>query len=632
MNFGFVRVSAVVPASKVADVQGNCDEAIRLIKQAADNHVSVVMFPELNITSYTCGDLFFSRTLIQGAMRGLKRVMEETKMLSITSILGMPVKVGDKLYNCAVVIAGGRILGIVPKTHLPNYNEFYEHRWFAAAEQGNTIDISYLDQQVPFGTDLIFSHADGMRFSIEICEDMWVNHAPAVSHTANGANVIFNLSASNAVVGKSDYIDALIKSRSLVGHCGYVYSSSGANESTTDTLYSGYIVIAENGAILLRNRENSFNSKMEIMDLDIERLSADRLKAENQLLFVENKSYRIIDIPIDSKPFGKLVRTVEPYPFIPKKNQAARMQEIFDIQTFSLAKRLKHAGNASPVIGISGGLDSTLALLVCAKAADLLKMPRSNIIAVTMPGFGTTDRTLTNAHKLMKQLEVTSLEIDIKLACKVHLNDIGLDLSDRSIAYENAQARERTQILMDVANKQGGLVIGTGDLSEMALGWATYGGDHLSMYGVNSGVPKTLVRHLVRWAGENLVHDNAVLLDVLDTPVSPELLPADDDGQISQRTEEIIGHYDIHDFFLYYFIRFGFTPKKMLYLANCAFEGMYRKEQIEDCLKTFISRFFHNQFKRSCLPDGPKIGSVTLSPRADWRMPSDAVKTLWMDW
>lgn len=631
MNFGFVRVGAVVPSGAVADVKGNCHEAINMIKQAAEKDASVVLFPELSITFSSCGDLFFTRNLIEGAIKGLDAILQHTKQLPIVSILGMPVSFQDRLYNCAVVISKGKILGIVPKTYFSK--ESYQHRYFAAWEMEDKIEeVEILSQKVPFGTNLLFKHISGLCFGIEICEDLSANNPPSAFHSASGANIIFNLSANSASAGKNSYIDSLVVSRSLTGQCGYVYTSCGACESTTDLLYSGYIVIAENGKILLQNSQNSFTSKLEVMEIDLQRLSAERLKKKKHCKYIKKLEYKEIEIPFVMKPLEELVRKIEPYPFIPERDQAVQLGEIFDIQAFSLAKRLKHLANPSPVIGVSGGLDSTLALLVCAKAVDILGIPRDKIIAITMPGFGTTKRTYLNAKKLMYQLEVTSMEVDIKLACKMHLEDIGLDLNDHSTAYENAQARERTQVLMDIANKHNGVVIGTSDLSELALGWTTYGGDHISMYSVNSSVPKTLVRHLVRWAGENMIKDSELIVDILDTPVSPELMPTGKDGRITQKTEDIIGNYEIHDFFLYYFIRFGFTPKKLEFLANCAFKGIYDKEVIKNCLNIFISRFFDNQFKRSCMPDGPKVGHIALSPRMDWRMPSDAVKSLWMEW
>lgn len=634
-KYGFVRIATAIPACGVGDVSHNCNEIIKLVKDANEQGVQTIVFPELSVTGYTCADLFFSNTLLTGALQGLNSIANKTRDLDIISIVGLPIFDGVHLLNCAAVIQRGNILGLVPKTYIPNHGEFYEKRWFYSSTDATVSEINICGQNVPLSTNLIFNCGD-MKFAIEICEDMWTSTPPSSMHTLNGANVVFNLSASNAVIGKASYRKMLVKSRSFSSHCAYVFVSAGAGESTTDTLFSGHTVIAENGSILLENTKPSLESKLFFTEIDLERINADRKKSSTFNTHFQNSvPYKIVNTSKISTEFNTLTRSVAQFPFVPRisvdKNE--RMEEIYTILAMSLAKRLKHTGIKTPVIGISGGLDSTLALLIIVKAMDILGLPHDGIVAVTMPGFGTTSRTLENAKHLMRLFGVTSLEISIKDACIQHFKDIGQDINTFDVTYENSQARERTQLLMDIANQRGGLVIGTGDLSELALGWATYAGDHISMYAVNVGVPKTLVRHLVEWIGENVLTGEVqeIILDVLDTPVSPELLPADENGSIAQKTEEILGDYVLHDFFLYYFIRFGFTPEKILFLAKTAFAGVYDDENIKTCLKTFLKRFFNNQFKRSCMPDGPKIGSITLSPRADWRMPSDAEVKLWLE-
>lgn len=634
-NYGFVRVAAAVPVCNVADVSNNCREIVSLIKEAFENKVHVIVFPELSVTGYSCGDLFFSKTLHDASFDGINYILEKTKDLDIISIVGLPVYDGAHLLNCAAVLHKGKILGIVPKTYIPNYGEFYESRWFFSGEKSVLSEIEICSQTIPLGSNLIFD-CGKLKIAVEICEDMWVATPPSAMHALHGANIIFNLSATNAVIGKSSYRKMLVKQRSFTSHCGYVFVSAGAGESTTDTLYSAHALIGENGSLLVDEKQLSFENKVYYTEIDLDRLETDRKKRTTFDSVLESKSiYKAVKVDFEGCKIDSLTRSIARFPFVPRStsDKNERMDEIYTILAFSLAKRLRHTKIKAPVIGISGGLDSTLALLIVVRAMDILKLERKNVIAVTMPGFGTTGRTLENAKQLMNNLGVTSREISIKDACIQHFKDIGHDINNTDVTYENTQARERTQILMDIANQASGLVIGTGDLSELALGWATYAGDHISMYGVNSGVPKTLVRHLVSWIGENVLRGDVqkTILDVLDTPVSPELLPTDSEGEIAQKTEEIIGDYVLHDFFLYYFVRFGFAPDKILFMAKTAFFGEYEEIYIKNCLKTFLTRFFNHQFKRSCMPDGPKIGSVTLSPRTDWRMPSDAQVNLWIE-
>ncbi|WP_069987346.1 NAD(+) synthase [Massilioclostridium coli] len=628
-NYGFIRIASACPLGRVGDVMYNTTEICNLIDQAVNQQVSLLVFPELSISSYTCGDLLLTSAMKNGVEQAISTIQQHTLEKPITVFVGAPIYESAKLYNCAVVISSGEIKGVIPKTHLPNHGEFYEQRWFDSAKEFCGDSTMLCGEIIPMGTDLLFTMEEAV-IAAEICEDMWVDAPPSIDHVKAGANIICNLSASNAVIGKQNYRRMLVKQRSFSSHCAYVFSSAGICESTTDTLYSGHLLIGENGNILADASQMEFENLLLTADVDLERLSCDRLKSTT---FHLSKSYR--SIPLNHKicSIDQLQRHISQTPFIPasKQNKSERMEEIYHIQALSLAKRLRHTGLKHPVIGISGGLDSTLALLVTVRAMDKLGWDRKNILGITMPGFGTTGRTNSNSKKLMDALGITSKEIDITQACRKHFEDIGHDPSIHDVTYENVQARERTQILLDIANKHGGLVVGTGDLSELALGWATYAGDHISMYGVNAGVPKTLVRHIVAWTGEQMGGEiQKILEDILDTPVSPELLPADKDGKIAQKTEEIIGDYILHDFFLYYFVRFGFTFDKIYYLAKHAFGDTYPKEQIVKCLTTFGKRFFAQQFKRSCLPDGPKIGSVTLSPRADWRMPSDACAALWM--
>ena len=626
MNKGFVRVAVAIPQLRVADTQFNVDKIVDLAQKAEKEKVQVLCFPELCITGYTCADLFFQQQLLSDARKALTDLASRTKKLDIIIIVGLPLKIKNQLFNVAAVLQQGSIKGIVPKTHIPNTGEFYEKRWFASGSLADESAIDFEASSLPFGTNLLFSVAD-FTFAIEICEDLWVPVPPSTQQALHGAEIIFNLSASNDIIGKNEYRRRLIEQQSARCISGYVYASAGTGESTTDLVFGGNGFIAENGSIIATAERFSLESQLVVSEIDIERLNADRIRNSN---FNNNKSdsvYRVISLTPAKSTFDVLNRKINPHPFIPpieSRNESCR--EIFSIQTSGLAKRWMHTKSGNLVIGVSGGLDSTLALLVCVKAADKLGYDRKRIMGVTMPGFGTTKRTYKNAIKLMESLGVTMKEISIKKACLQHFKDIDHDPNQHDITYENTQARERTQILMDLANKHNALVIGTGDLSELALGWATYNGDHMSMYAVNTGVPKTLVRYLVSWAATELNENSQTILkDVLDTPVSPELLPADEKGEIAQKTEDVVGPYELHDFFLYYYVRFGFSPEKILYLAERAFEGSYSEEIIRKWLKVFLRRFYSQQFKRSCMPDGPKVGSINLSPRGDWRMPSDAV-------
>ena len=638
MKYGIIRVAAATPETRVADCSFNTEQIISLLNQAHQQNVEIIVFPELSITSYTCGDLFHQSTLLNEAEYYLSKILHHSQQLSLTAIVGVPVRCSNRLFNAGIVIQHGHILGVVPKSYLPNHNEFYEQRWFSSAFDSEEKEISLCGESVPFGNLLLFKASESnVSFAIEICEDLWTPIPPSSYHCMKGAQLIFNLSASNELIGKQHYRRNLISQQSARTNSAYIYTSAGCGESSTDTVYGGSAFIAENGYILAQNERFSLDSGLIIADVDTERLSHDRY---NNSAFSDHSSfptsyngYKTIFFNCSSDNYTTLLRPITAYPFVPRdKEISERCQEIFSIQTSGLAKRLLHTHSEYVVIGISGGLDSTLALLACAKAFDRIALPRKNITGITMPGFGTTGRTYNNALQLMKSLGISIREIDIKAAVELHFSDIGHETDVTDVTYENSQARERTQILMDVANQLNGLVIGTGDLSELALGWATYNGDHMSMYGVNSGIPKTLVRYLVRWAADYQVDNETrdTLLDILDTPVSPELLPATGNGEISQKTEDIVGPYELHDFYLYYMIRFGFSPTKIFILAKQAFEKLYSPEIIAKWLKVFIRRFFSQQFKRSCMPDGPKVGSINLSPRGDWRMPSDASLRLWI--
>ena len=635
MNYGFVKVAAAVPRVKVADCKFNSERLEGLITIAEGKGVQILTFPEMCITGYTCGDLFAQQLLLEQAEMALIQILNSTRQLDIISILGMPVVVNSTVINAAVVIQKGKILGVVPKTYLPNYKEFYEQRWFTSALQVSENSVRLCGQIVPMGNNLLFETAE-TTFGIEICEDLWATVPPSSSLALQGAEIIFNLSADDEGIGKHNYLCSLISQQSARCISGYVFSSSGFGESTTDVVFAGNGLIYENGYLLARSERFCLEEQLIINEIDVECIRAERRVnttfAANKANCPGKEAIRISTEFVNSKDLN-LTRTFTPHPFVPQGSELnSRCEEIFSIQIAGLAQRLLHTGAKTAVIGISGGLDSTLALLVCVKTFDKLGLSRKDILGITMPGFGTTDRTYHNAIDLMNSLGVSIREISIREACIQHFKDIGHDLNIHDVTYENSQARERTQILMDIANQTWGMVIGTGDLSELALGWATYNGDHMSMYGVNAGIPKTLVKHLVQWVAENGMDETskATLLDIVDTPISPELIPADENGEIKQKTEDLVGPYELHDFFLYYFLRFGFRPSKIYFLAQTAFSGVYDDETIKKWLQTFFRRFFNQQFKRSCLPDGPKVGSISISPRGDWRMPSDASSAAWL--
>lgn len=630
-EYGYVKVGASTLELKVSDTIYNVQMIKKQIDEAVNKNIQIISFPELSITGYTCGDLFNQDILIDKSYEGLKDLVDYSKDKMIVIIVGAPIKCENKLYNCAVVINNGKILGIVPKTYIPNYNEFYEMRWFKSSNDLKIKEINLFNEFVPIGVDLIFTSKldDELKFGVEICEDVWSLYPKSNDYASSGASIIFNLSASNETIGKYDFRKELIKMQSIKTISGYVYSSSGINESSTDLLFSGSSLIYENGKLLSENNRFDFNSNLIYSDIDIKILVNDRRKNTS---FISNtdKEYRNIYFTISKNNF--ISRKYNKYPFVPSNEdkREERCKEIINIQSSALAKRLKHTNIKKCVIGVSGGLDSTLAFLVIKKAFEKLKIDNKNIIAVTMPGFGTTNRTYENALDLIKINNATLKEIDIKKACLVHYSDIDQDINNHDITYENAQARERTKILMDIANKENALVIGTGDLSELALGWCTYNGDHMSMYSVNSSIPKTLVKYLVKYIADTDKKNKKVLYDILSTPISPELLPADEKGNIKQITEDKIGPYILHDFYLYHFFRYGASPKKIYMLAVNTFENEYSKEEILKWLKVFIKRFFTQQFKRSCMPDGVKVGSISLSPRGDLRMPSDASYNIWI--
>ncbi|MFV0471088.1 MAG: NAD(+) synthase [Paludibacteraceae bacterium] len=627
MEYGFVRVAAAVPELRVADCKFNTAKIKELVSLAVKNGVQAVCFPELSITGYTCADLFFQKKLLDDSENALAEIISFSMDKDITILVGMPVRFNKQIFNVAVVIRKGDILGVVPKINLPNNNEFYEKRWFASGADIRNEQIILTGKSAAFSRQLIFETRD-YSFAIEICEDLWMPIPPSSYLCVQGADFIFNLSASNELIAKNRYRENLILQQSARCYSGYIYSSAGNGESTTDVVYSGSAIIAENGKLLKEGERFNFESQLIFSELDVELLRNERMKNSNYHFDVHTPQAEKVtfDDNLSTQKF-ELSRQFLPHPFIPALTMRDEScEEIFSIQVGGLAKRWQHTRSENVIVGISGGLDSTLALLVCVKTADKLGYNRKKVIGVTMPGFGTTDRTYHNAVSLMQSLGITAQEISIKEAALQHFKDIGHNPDIHDVTYENVQARERTQILMDLSNKYNGFVVGTGDLSEMALGWSTYNGDHISMYAVNNGVPKTLVRYLVNWAATQL--DSAskeILEDIIKTPVSPELLPPTKDGEILQKTEETVGPYELHDFFLYYFVRFGFSPKKIHFLACNAFIDKYDTETIEKWLRVFLKRFFAMQFKRSCIPDGPKVGSINLSPRGDWRMPSDAI-------
>ncbi len=624
-RYGFVKVAAATPLVRIADCHTNIESIAALLREAVGRGVSITVFPELSLTGYTCGDLFQQSRLLAAAEESLAELL--AMRIPTVAIVGMPITYKNNLYNCAVVIAGDRICGVVPKSYIPNYSEFYESRWFASGRDIRNTTIDLCGQSVRMGSDLLFS-IEGTVFGVEICEDLWVPAPPSSDMALSGAKLLFNLSATPEIVGKHAYIRSLVEQQSARTLCGYIYCSAGVGESSTDLVFTGNGLIAENGTIIAARERFVRKPMLTVADIDVEYLENERRRHTSFINL--DGLYDVIDVAsaIADSP---VEREVSPAPFIPHDTDAG-CREIFSIQTAGLAQRLTHTHCTKAVIGISGGLDSTLSLLATVATFDMLSLDRKGIVAVTMPGFGTTDRTYSNALALMHELGVSVREISIKAACEQHFRDIGLDASDRSAAYENSQARERTQILMDIANAVGGMVIGTGDLSEAALGWATYNGDHMSMYNVNCSIPKGLVRVLVEWVARNDASEavRATLQDIVATPVSPELLPADDKGEIAQKTEDLVGPYELHDFFIYQFMRNAFAPRKIMFLAERAFSGKYPRETIKHWLVVFLRRFFAQQYKRSAVPDGPKIGSVSLSPRGDWRMPSDATVSEWL--
>ena len=624
-RYGFIKVAAATPLVKIADCHANAAAMDRMTAEALERGVSIVVFPELSLTGYTCGDLFLQSRIIEAGDEALEALLATPR--PIVSIVGMPIYYKNNLYNCAVVIANGRICGIVPKSYIPNYSEFYESRWFSEGRDIRNAEITICGQRVRFGTDLLFE-VHGTRFGVEICEDLWVPAPPSSDMAQAGATLIFNLSATPEILGKHTYLRSLIKQQSARALCGYIYASAGVGESSTDLVFTGNGIIAENGKIIAARDRFVRDARLTVADIDVEYIFNER-RRHTSFINLDNR-FDVIKIDIPQKG-SALERDINPQPFTPEDLDEG-CREAFTIQCSGLAQRLSHIGCKSVVIGISGGLDSTLALLVTAATFDMLGLDRKGIIGVTMPGFGTTDRTYNNALVLMRELGITTREISIRKACEQHFADIGLDPAERGAAYENSQARERTQILMDLANKENSIVIGTGDLSEAALGWATYNGDSMSMYNPNCSIPKTLVRKLVEWCAENDNNESvcATLKDIVDTPVSPELLPADSDGNIAQKTEDLVGPYELHDFFIYNFLRNGFSPAKIEYLATKAFEGRYTAEEVKHWLQLFLRRFFSQQFKRSAAPDGPKVVTVSLSPRGDLRMPSDASVSEWL--
>lgn len=636
MNYGYVKVAAAIPSVKVADCMYNAAEIEKLIVEANDKGVEIITFPELALTAYTCGDLFAQQLLLDEAEQGLLQIMQNTRQMDIISIIGLPVSVHGMLINAGAVIQHGKVLGVVPKYYLPNYKEFYEMRWFTSGDMIKQDNVRLCGQLVPVTHDMLFETPKAI-FGVEICEDVWAPIPTSSILTLKGADIICNLSATDECIGKHDYLCQLLSQQSARSMSGYVYSSCGFGESSTDVVYSGNALIYENGKLLARSKRFDMDPQLVISEIDVEFLRGERRVnttfATSMRQYIGKEALRVTIERTSDKPV-ELTRVYERHPFVPQGPMLDdRCEEIFSIQVAGLAKRLIHTNAKTAVVGISGGLDSTLALLVCVRTYDKLQRDRKDIVGITMPGFGTTDRTYNNAINLMKSLGVTIREISIKNACIQHFKDIGHDVNNHDVTYENSQARERTQILMDVANQMNGLVIGTGDLSELALGWATYNGDHMSMYGVNGSIPKTLVIHLVKWVALHDVDElsKVTLLDIVDTPISPELIPADEQGNIKQKTEDLVGPYELHDFFLYYFMRCGFSPSKIFMLAQRSFAGIYDDDTIRKWLKTFCRRFFNQQFKRSCLPDGPKVGSIAISPRGDWRMPSDASSASWLE-
>ena len=630
-EYGYIKVGAFVNKLHLGNPKENAKEIIKGITEGIKKEVAILLTPELSLTGYTCGDMFLQDKLLKESLNALEKIQEATKDKDIIVLVGIPLEIDNELYNCATVLENGKILGVIPKTFIPNYNEFYEARWFSSSKNLKRNKINLLGEEVPVSTNLLFRENE-ICFAVEICEDLWTVNPPSNSHAQAGANIIFNLSSSNEGIGKHEYRKNLVSMQSAKTISAYIYASSGPGESSSDILFGGASMIYENGSLLAENKRFTFENNLITADIDIKKLQNDRLKNKSYMANAKLEEY--LTIPVILKDSKKLERVYKEYPFVPSNilERKKRSEEILDIASTALARRLMTLNYPKCVIGMSGGLDSTLAFLIIIRALKKLNRDATDILGITMPGFGTTSRTYDNACNLVKEYGGVLKEISIKEACLVHLKDIGLDENDRSVAYENAQARERTQILMDVANKENGIVIGTGDLSELALGWCTYNGDHMSMYAVNSSIPKTLVRYLVEYVKEEETgKKKEILEDILNTPISPELLPPDKLGNMLQKTESTIGPYVLHDFFLYHFLRYGAEPKKLLYIAINTFKDTFTKEEIKKWLKVFLNRFFTQQFKRNCIPDGVKVGSISLSPRGDLRMPSDMDKTIWTE-
>ncbi len=630
-EYGYIKVGAFVNKLHLGNPKENAKEIIKGLTEGIKKEVAILLTPELSLTGYTCGDMFLQDKLLKESLNALEEIKETTKDKDIIVLVGIPLEIDNELYNCATVLEKGKILGVIPKTFIPNYNEFYEARWFSSSKNLKRNKINLLGEEVPVSTNLLFRENE-ICFAVEICEDLWTVNPPSNSHAQAGANIIFNLSSSNEGIGKHEYRKNLVSMQSAKTISAYIYASSGPGESSSDILFGGASMIYENGSLLAENKRFTFENNLITADIDIKKLQNDRLKNKSYMANAKLEEY--LTIPVFLKDSKKLERVYKEYPFVPSNilERKKRSEEILDIASTALARRLMTLNHSKCVIGMSGGLDSTLAFLIIIRALKKLNRDATDILGITMPGFGTTSRTYDNACNLVKEYGGVLKEISIKEACLVHLKDIGLDENDRSVAYENAQARERTQILMDVANKENGIVIGTGDLSELALGWCTYNGDHMSMYAVNSSIPKTLVRYLVEYVKEEETgKKKEILEDILNTPISPELLPPDKLGNMLQKTESTIGPYVLHDFFLYHFLRYGAEPKKLLYIAINTFKDTFTKEEIKKWLKVFLNRFFTQQFKRNCIPDGVKVGSISLSPRGDLRMPSDMDKTIWTE-
>ena len=630
-EYGYIKVGAFVNRLHLGNPKENAKEIIKGLTEGIKKEVAILLTPELSLTGYTCGDMFLQDKLLKESLNALEEIKETTKDKDIIVLVGIPLEIDNELYNCATVLENGKILGVIPKTFIPNYNEFYEARWFSSSKNLKRNKINLLGEEVPVSTNLLFRENE-ICFAVEICEDLWTVNPPSNSHAQAGANIIFNLSSSNEGIGKHEYRKNLVSMQSAKTISAYIYASSGPGESSSDILFGGASMIYENGSLLAENKRFTFENNLITADIDIKKLQNDRLKNKSYMANAKLEEY--LTIPVFLRDSKKLERVYKEYPFVPSNilERKKRSEEILDIASTALARRLMTLNYPKCVIGMSGGLDSTLAFLIIIRALKKLNRDATDILGITMPGFGTTSRTYDNACNLVKEYGGVLKEISIKEACLVHLKDIGLDANDRSVAYENAQARERTQILMDVANKENGIVIGTGDLSELALGWCTYNGDHMSMYAVNSSIPKTLVRYLVEYVKEEETgKKKEILEDILNTPISPELLPPDKLGNMLQKTESTIGPYVLHDFFLYHFLRYGAEPKKLLYIAINTFKDTFTKEEIKKWLKVFLNRFFTQQFKRNCIPDGVKVGSISLSPRGDLRMPSDMDKTIWTE-